>query len=255
MTRLALLADIHGNLTALGAVLRDFERFEPDDILCLGDMASFGPQPQETLRRLRELNPQVVMGNTDAYLLKPRRLEDVKNPDENTSFFLEVEAWSAAQLNTGDLEYVRTFQPTIRLELDGLSLLAYHGSPKSYDEQIRATTPDETLDAYFEGEAADLYIGAHTHEQFVRRYHASILMNPGSVGLSFVVTPEGKGVNHPIAEYAWLEVANGEANLSFRRVPYDLDALTETVRKSAMPHRERWLEDFRPVRPRSRTSG
>ena len=69
---LALLADIHGNLTALEAVLDDMDIFDVEDILCLGDAANFGPQPQETLRRVHELGPKVVMGNTDAYLLRPR---------------------------------------------------------------------------------------------------------------------------------------------------------------------------------------
>ena len=70
-------------------------------------------------------------------------------PDENTDFFLAVEAWSAEQLTEHDLAYVRTFQETVRLNWEGLDVLAYHGSPKSYDDPVRATTPDEVLDGYF----------------------------------------------------------------------------------------------------------
>ena len=249
---LALLADIHGNLTALEAVLDDMGIFDVEDILCLGDAANFGPQPQETLRRVRELGPKVVMGNTDAYLLRPRTLRDVPAPDENTDFFLAVEAWSAEQLTEHDLAYVRTFQETVRLNWEGLDVLAYHGSPKSYDDPVRATTPDEVLDGYFAGESADFYVGAHTHEQFVRRYHGARLMNPGSVGLSFVKTPEGRWVNYPLAEYALLDVVNGEPNLTFRRVPYDAETYVESVRNSGMPFQDRMLEDFKPGRVKPR---
>lgn len=246
MSRLAVLADIHGNLTALEAVFADLERVEVTSVLCLGDVASFGPQPREALRRLRELNPQLVMGNTDAYLLKPRTLEDVTKPDADTPVILAIEAWSAEQLDEEDLAYVRGFAPTVRLELGGREILAYHGSPRSYHDPIRATTADEMLDGYFASEPADLYLGAHTHEQFVRRYRAAILMNPGSVGLSFVALA-GEGVNYPVAEYALVEVAKGLPNIALRRVPYDLGALTAAVHESNMPHPERWLEDFRPV--------
>lgn len=248
---LALLADVHGNSTALEAVLRDMAAFQIEGFLVLGDVANFGPEPQATLRRVRDLEPQVVMGNTDAYLLQPRTPQDVATPDENTDFFLAVEAWSAAQLGADDLAYIRTFQPTVRLEWNGLNLLAYHGSPQSYDDPVRATTPDEVLDGYFSGNPADLYIGAHTHEQFVRRYHTARLLNPGSVGNSFAITANGKGINYPVAEYALLEVVKGEPNLTLRRVSYSAEAYAESVRKSGMPFQERMLSDFepKPVRP------
>ena len=73
-------------------------------------------------------------------------------------------------------------------------------------------------------------------------------MNPGSVGLSFVKTPEGRWVNHPLAEYALLDVVNGEPNLTFRRVPYDAETYVESVGNSGMPFQERMLEDFKPGR-------
>ena len=245
---LALLADIHGNLTALEAVLDDMAAFKVEGFLCLGDVANFGPEPKETLRRLQSLEPKTVMGNTDAYLLKPRTLQDVATPDENTDFFLAVEAWSAAQLEDDDLAYIRTFQETVRHPWHDLTILAYHGSPKSYDDPVRATTPDEVLDGYFEGESAALYVGAHTHEQFVRRYHDARVMNPGSVGLSFVITVENKAVNYPVAEYALLDVVRGEPNLTLRRVLYNAEACVESVRKSEMPYQERMLSDFKAVR-------
>ncbi|CAN5848077.1 metallophosphoesterase family protein [soil metagenome] len=243
---LALLADLHGNLTALEAVLEDMSRFDIESVLCLGDVANFGPQPQATLRRLRNLEPDIVLGNTDAYLLKPRTLKDVTAPDDNTDFFLAVEAWSAEQLEASDRAYIRTFQKTVRLEVAGLNILAYHGSPKSYDDPVRAGTPDEVLDGFFEGETADLYLGAHTHEQFVRRYHTARVMNPGSVGNSFVIAADGRAFNYPIAEYALLDVLHGEPNLTFRRVTYDAEAYVASIRESGMPFQDRMLEDFKP---------
>jgi putative phosphoesterase len=223
MARLALFSDMHGNLPAFEAVLGDIQKQGIDNLLCLGDAANFGPQPKEILERLRFLACSVVMGNTDDSLLKPRTLADVKEPDENTPFFLEVEAWCAEQLDKSDREFVRTFQPTLMLELDALKLLAYHGSPKSYQ--------------------AKLYAGGHTHEQFVRRYTQSRVMNPGSVGLPYIFKKDGTEMRPVFAEYAVLETTP-EVNITFKRVPYEFEKLAKAVRASKMPYAEKWLAEF-----------
>lgn len=64
--RIGLIADIHGNLLALEAVLSALGRDGVDDLICLGDVASLGPQPAEVIARLRALGCPVLMGNTDA---------------------------------------------------------------------------------------------------------------------------------------------------------------------------------------------
>jgi predicted phosphodiesterase len=113
--KLAIFSDMHGNLPAFEAVLEECQRLGISRFLCLGDAANFGPQPKETLSRLRALGCPAVMGNTDATLLKPRTLADIQEPNENTAYFLEVENWCAAQLDEKDRNFVRTFQPTVAL--------------------------------------------------------------------------------------------------------------------------------------------
>jgi predicted phosphodiesterase len=66
--RTALIADIHANLVSFDAVLADIDRARMDQIVCLGDVAATGPQPRETLARLRRLGCPVVLGNADAWL-------------------------------------------------------------------------------------------------------------------------------------------------------------------------------------------
>ena len=242
---LAILSDTHGNLSALNAALKDMQAFGIERILCLGDVANFGPQPQATLHRIRELNCPVVMGNTDAYLLKPRTLEDVAEPDEETPRFLELEAWSAEQLDEHDKDFIHGFQPTLELELNDILLLAYHGSPQSYHDIITATTPDDVLDSYFEDSNAGVYAGGHTHTQFVRRHHSSRLLNPGSVGLPYLTERKtGRATNPAVAEYALLEVTGGEPNITLRRVPYKVQSVMDAVKTSGMPHAAWWLEGF-----------
>lgn len=71
--RIAVIADLHGNLVALEAVLAALADERTDGIVCLGDVAATGPQPRETVERLRAVGCPVVMGNADAWLLDPSR--------------------------------------------------------------------------------------------------------------------------------------------------------------------------------------
>src|SRR5215208_3803406 len=112
---IALIADIHGNLAALDAVLDALQAEPPDQIVCLGDVAATGPQPHEVLRRLRELGCPMVMGNADAELL------DASPPapeiDEDAHRIADISRWCEAQLDDADRAFLVSFQPTVEISL------------------------------------------------------------------------------------------------------------------------------------------
>lgn len=232
---IALLADVHGNLTALEAVIADMAAFPVETVISLGDVAAMGPEPSATVKRLRELVHHAVLGNTDAYLLSPRTRDQVTNADARTPAFLELEAWGTAQLDADDLSWLATFTPTVTFDQGSCRVLGYHGSPRRYDDPILPDTPDEQLARYFDGFEANLYVGAHVHHAFTRRYRRAGVVNPGSVGMAYHRL--GDGVEQPaVAEYVLLHVVNGQPNLFFRRVPYDAEVLQDAVQRSGMPH-------------------
>lgn len=239
--RVALLADIHGNLPALDTVLSDLSRETIDQIICLGDVAIFGPQPRAALARVRSLDCPVVMGNTDAWVLNP---SPHPVPDEESAYFNALELWGAEQLAAEDRDFIRTFQSTVHLELgDGATLLGYHGSPDSFNDRIVATTPDDELAAMFAGQRATIMAGGHTHTPLVRRYQESLIVNPGSVGLPWVKFA-GSNVYPAWAEYAIIIVDEGRVGVELRRTAYDLSALRTAVFESGMPHSDWWLGDW-----------
>ncbi|GAB4448411.1 MAG: metallophosphoesterase family protein [Anaerolineae bacterium] len=240
--RVALIADIHGNLPALEAALAEIAAERVDEVVCLGDVAAFGPQPRAVLARLRTLNGPVVMGNTDAWLLDPQ-----PHPyrDEDTARVYEVERWCAAQLEPADLDYVRTFRPTVTVPLgDDDTLLCYHGSPRSNMDSIFAATPDDALAPMLAGHRATALAGGHTHTPMVRRYRASLLVNPGSVGLPFTDTVRGEARNPAWAEYALLTRTPGRLDAALRRVSYPVDAIIDAAFASGMPHVEWWTKGW-----------
>ncbi|MGE5333293.1 MAG: metallophosphoesterase family protein [Nitrososphaerota archaeon] len=241
--RIAIIADIHGNLVALNAVLDDSARERVERVICLGDVAAFGPQPDAVVARLREIGCPVVMGDTDTTLLTP----EAPASDELLRRLQEIDAWALTRLTPADRVYIAAFAPVIARSLDDDgSLLCYHGSPQSFKDRINATTTDEELSRLFAGISARVYAGGHTHIQMLRRYQDALVLNPGSVGLAYDRVPSpGVAVrNPPWGEYAILSGTGSSLSVDLRRVPFDVAALTRAAREHEMPYAEWWCAEW-----------
>src|SRR5436190_7444663 len=127
--RVALFSDMHGNAIALDAVLAELEREPTDEIVCLGDVAQGGAQPAEVVDRLRELGWRCVFGNSDEFLLT-RDPGAVDLDEAARGRVLAVGAWSRDRVGPERLELLRTFEPSVQLELDGSTIVCCHGSPR-----------------------------------------------------------------------------------------------------------------------------
>ena len=241
--RLAIISDIHGNLPALEAALASLAAQGVDQYVCLGDVAVFGPQPRECLGRLQTLNCRFIMGNTDAYALQPYPLP---HRNEESRFFNEVEAWSATQLTDADRDFISTFAATQTVQLDGdMALLAFHGSPQSFNDAIRPETARATMAEWFSPPQPALLAGGHQHVQFCQPYRDSIFLNPGSVGLPYVSrTGPSRDVNPTYAEFAIITAAQGHLDISLQRAPYALIDLQKAVAANGMPAADWWLADW-----------
>jgi len=237
--RIGLISDIHGNLLALDAVLDELEREGVDRIVCLGDVA-VGPQPAETLARVKELGCPVVMGNWDAAFIsgmpRPR--------DEIGEMLVEIGKWWAGFLSPEDREFMESFEPTVELMLGSTPALAFHGSPKSYDDWIFSTTPDEEMRPMLIDTEAPVLLGGHTHVQMIRRYGAAVIVNPGSVGLPFRQWWPRPVRISPWAEYGIVGGEGAHLSIELRRTPFDVDAFLELSRESGMPHAEWWANSW-----------
>jgi predicted phosphodiesterase len=241
MARIGILADLHGNAVALDAVLAALAADRVDRLVCLGDVVA-GPQPRAVLARLREVDCPSVMGNADAEVLTP----PPSASDEDARRAAEIAGWCAARLSPADLNTLRGFPPTLEIPLgDGATLLCCHGSPRSFDEAIRPTTPDDDLDAMLADVAALVVAAGHTHVQSVRRHRDKLLVNPGSVGLPFDPLPPAAPVrNPPWAEYAVLTAAAGALSVDLRRVPFDAERFVRETLASGMPHAAWYTADW-----------
>jgi len=241
--RIAFISDIHGNYTALQAVLADIKSQNIDQIVCLGDTVSLGPQPGEVLNTLRELKCVLIKGNHDWAVLEPEEAEKF----EITEHLIPDLYWCRDQLTQVDLNFIDSFKPTHEIVLPNrVSILCFHGSPISATDLIQSTTPPEVLDKYFDGQKATIFIGGHSHIQMYRRYGEKLILNSGSVGNAFVFAYSPGNVPSllPWSEYTIINQTGRELDVDLRRVHFDTDELLKIVRQSNLPGTDWWLKQY-----------
>jgi len=181
--RLAVLADIHGNLPALNAVIDDLRREwgEIEGIVVAGDFTG-GPRPRETAARLRELGCWMIRGNNEDYVLS---YADRTAPEIWwTSLQWASSRWSYRQLDEAAIDLVRSLPRQRVIDLPrAASVRVVHGSTERVDESI---LPDRNADRLAEllsqTEEAVVVCG-HTHIPWMRSIAGVLALNPGSVGL------------------------------------------------------------------------
>jgi len=242
--RIALISDIHGNTVALDAVLADIG--DSDLMVCLGDIASGGPDPNGAVERIAELGGVAVRGNTDMGMVDvPEWWRDPSSVGlpEDAVPGLDISVWSAEQLTAEHLQYLAELPPTATIGLGTVGgLLAFHGSPRSADDLLTAATPNRELDEMFEGVTASVLVGGHTHVPLVRRYGTKTILNPGSVGLPFAEYGYAGAAAVPQhAAYAVLLIDGGTMGIELRQAHVDHERLRKSVARSHMPHADWWL--------------
>jgi predicted phosphodiesterase len=240
--KLGIVADIHGNDAALGAVLKDADRFDVERRWALGDLVLFGPRPAEVLELLRAL-PAISMlrGNTDRYVLtgeQPAPHATVADAAGSTDLVERYAAmaagigWTRGVLDqAGLLDVLIGLPAQLRLLLpSGGTVLGVHASPQADDGPgIEPGIADEQLWPLLAGSGADIVIGGHTHfaaDRFVGGIRA---LNPGSTGL-----PRTCGA----ASWLLLEDVGADLVVTHRNVPYDVEAVVGDLHRRRHPNAE-----------------
>lgn len=232
--RIAVLSDIHGNLSALKAVLRDLANRQVDVIVNLGDSLSGPLQPSETAAFLMAQPWAHLAGNHERQLLDfaPER----RGPSDR---------YAHSQLSSEAFEWMAKQLPAQPLNEE---VFLCHGTPRSDIEyfletvdapRVRAATQDE-IDERLGPVSAAVVICGHTHIPRVDRSSAGqLLVNPGSVGLQAYGddNPAYHVVeNHsPNARYAMVEKQNGAWQVQLLAVPYDHAAAAKLALQNGRP--------------------
>jgi putative phosphoesterase len=238
--KIAIISDIHGNYFALEEVLADIEKQGIDQIICLGDVFAFGPEPSKCVDRLKTLNCPVIVGNTDDWVLQP---PSISGTEGRMRVNAERLHWCHEKLNSDQISFVKSFEPTLEVNLEGEStLLCFHGSPNSFNDIILSTTSEDELKDLFHNSRGSIMAGGHTHIQMYRRWNESILINPGSVGLPLRQLPideHTKLLHH--AEYAIVTSTKSNHSIQFRHVSLNIENMLEEYAQSDLPYFDEWI--------------
>jgi predicted phosphodiesterase len=219
--RLAALYDIHGNLPALEAVLRDVRREGVDQLIIGGDVLP-GPMPRETLDCLLGLDIPLrcIHGNGDRAVLEQMA---GKTPDYLPVAVQEVIAWVAQQLAPEHERELRSWPGTLHVDVPVPGgVLFCHATPRNDTEIFTRLTSDDRLRPVFEGVTESLVVCGHTHMQFDRMVGNLRVVNAGSVGMPF-----GK----PGAYWLLLD-----EDVALRETTLDLTSVADHIRAAAYPH-------------------
>jgi putative phosphoesterase len=227
--RIAIVSDIHGNLTALEAVLADLKTVAPDVILHGGDLAHGGARPAEVVDRIRELGWPGVCGNTDEMLWAPETLREFagKSPARFQRMFEMIgEIGTTAREWLGEERIA--WMKTIPREQRCGAVALVHASP---GDLWRAPSPD-AVDSHLLGVygslSAPVAVYGHIHQPYVREMGGLTVANTGSVSSSY----DGD------TRASYLVVEDGRA--AIRRVEYDVEAEARALLGSVLPHAE-WV--------------
>ena len=179
MTRIAILADVHGNMPALEAVIRDLADQAVDEVLVGGDLVGRGPQGSRVVKRVRELGWPAIGGNHEDYLLAFRH-GDVPEEWLHTREWAAAR-WMAAELDDDDDDWLSDLPFSIARP--GLRLV--HGTPQTNREGIGPWTGDEEVADHLAAVDERVLVCAHTHRPLICEPDAGLVVNVGAVGLPF----------------------------------------------------------------------
>lgn len=198
--RVAVFSDVHGNAVALEAVLDDIAAQRPDHLICGGDLAFGGPDPERSVTRIRGLGIPCIRGNTDEWL----------TPDAADRE--PISDWTRSRLSEASRRYLASLPFDHRLG----DLVVVHATPWSISAMVPKDADPALLRRVLAEARASAVVYGHIHQGWIGRVRdLGLIANCGSVGFPFDGDPR--------ACYALLDQRTSGWTAELRRVAYDVE--------------------------------
>jgi protein phosphatase len=236
MEKIAVISDIHGNMPAFEAVLKDIKGRGIKRIFCLGDLVGKGPHPEKAVDACREICQAATLGNWDF------AIADGKGPP-----FLNL-GWHRERLGVERLDYLKNLPPVINFYLSGRKVRLFHASQIGVFHRVhmRGTHEDHVAmftNTDFTGNdfAPDTVGYGDIHHTYYKSWKGNVLFNAGSVG---------NALDEPTAAYVILEGNYGDNKagyFSFQiiRLSYDKELAIQQAQEEGMPDWEPYAAELR----------
>jgi predicted phosphodiesterase len=243
--RIAIISDVHGNVTALEAVLADIAARAVGRIFTFGAVAPTGPRSAEAVKICRDACEVTVRGNWDSFI------SGAAMPP------VPAAVWTRDQLTAADLSWLAALPNTLDLVISGRRVRLFHASQVSELHRVRVRhTPEEFAGMFTntgftgsfrpggvaEDDAVPDVVGyGDIHDSFMKVADGKMLFNVGATG---------NPLDAPTAPYAVLEGVAGSMDpapfsVQFVRVPYDIEAELAVAARMGMPQTEAYGRELR----------
>ena len=247
MERIAIISDVHANITALNAVLKDIKQRKINRIFCLGDCVVKGVSPAEVIDILRENCEVILIGNTDYSIC----VEEA----------IKRKFWTTEKIGLERVKFLSNLPRMYQFYMSGQLIRLFHATPYSLDGLFNPmfknddltrviTNPDdmfkntEFLGLNKDDKEPDIVGYGHIHTPMIIKHKNRTIFNTGSVGspveMGLTDTEMDENKFSTVASYMILEGdynSKIHSNISFTqvRVIYDIEKEIELLKKSDMP--------------------
>lgn len=236
--KIGVISDIHGNIEALQAVLKEFDKINVGKIICCGDVIGIGANPEEAVQELikREKDLIAVRGNHERYLLDglPETIHDDKRamiPDE-----IEHHKWIHSRLSEESKKFLSTFPISKNIEIESrkIYIIHYPMNGTTFKRHIKKPSIEENEEMFKEIDA-DIFLYGHTHERSINTRNNKWYINPGSLGCPI-------GTN--IANAGILDVSPEAIDFKQLKIQYDASKVIKKINKVKFPFYKEILNIF-----------
>ena len=218
----AVISDIHGNMQALDAVLEHIKSQNVNKILCLGDLAMAGPEPNKVIKKVKNQNWQIIQGNTDNMIAN---YSDIlfNKLKQNAPIMANALKYDVSDIKQENIDFLKNLPVNFELNVEDVKILMVHGSPRKQDENIFPNLTDDEVTQMTSATDANLILCGHTHIPCgYQLKNKKTVVNVGSVGRPFT--------DKPLSCYAIINIENSEFEVEHHYVDYDKNKAAEILR-------------------------
>ena len=245
MMKIAVLSDIHGNTTALEAVLADARAERVDEYWLLGDILMPGTGRRRILDLLADLPITArVLGNWENSLWRGlhRKLDFTK---ASHRYLLRQCQYILEEIAPEEIEDLHNQPMQVHRQFGDLVVgITHHLPDKNWGRELIHTGKQEDFDRLVTEPHASIAVYGHIHQQLLRYgSDGQLILNPGSIGQPFFL--DARLRKDLRAQYMILEFDEvGLSDVDFRRVDYDVEAELQLAKELKLPYFQIYYESL-----------
>ena len=245
MTKIAVLSDIHGNTSALEAVLADAKAEKVDEYWLLGDILMPGTGRRRILDLLASLPITVrVLGNWEDSLWRGlhRKLDLTK---ASHRYLLRQCQYILEEISPEEIEDLHNHPMQVHRRFGDLTMgITHHLPDKNWGRELIHMGKQEDFDRLVMDPHVSIAVYGHIHQQLLRYgSDGQLILNPGSIGQPFFL--DARLRKDLRAQYMILEFdETGLAEGDFRRVEYDVEADLQLAKDVKLPYFQVYYESL-----------